>query len=58
MPKSKAEHKGEFARQQGESRSSSPYNKWFPSDADKRNHVDWLIGWDRENEKRQQMAKK
>lgn len=58
MAKSKAEREGELARAEGKSRSSSPYNKWFPSDSDKRNHVDWLIGWDRENEKRQQMAKK
>ena len=58
MAKSRAEQQGESARKQGKSRSSSPYDVWFPTEAQKRHHVDWLIGWDREDEARKQRAKR
>lgn len=58
MAKSKAEREGEIARAEGKPRSASPYNVWFPSESQKRAHVDWLIGWDREDQARTQQARR
>ena len=57
MP-NKAEKQGEQARREGKSRSSNPHDKWFPSDADKRNKEDWRIGYDREDKSRTRRSKK
>ena len=55
MAKNKNEQKGEEIRRKGEPRPKEP---WFPSDAQKRATNDQKIGWDREDKKRKEKAKR
>ena len=58
MPENKAEKQGRIARAEGKPLSSNPYDKFFPSDSDKRNKVDWINGWKQEDEARSRKAKR
>lgn len=55
MARNKNEQKGAEMRRRGEPRPKEP---WFPSDAQKRAINDQKIGWDKENKRREEQAKK
>ena len=55
MAKNKYEKEGERDRREGKSRPKEP---WFPTDQQKRQTADRKIGWDREDARRKEKAKK
>ena len=55
MSKNRYEKQGEETRRKGEPRPKEP---WFPTDQDKRSANDRKIGWDNENARRSNKAKK
>ena len=58
MSLNKAEREGKKHRAEGKSKSTGKYNKWFPSESDKRNKVDFDNSYDTEDGRRSEKAKK
>ena len=57
MARNKAEQEGKQHRAEGKSKSTGKYNKWFPSDSDRRNKTDFDNAYDAEDKRRSQKSK-